>query len=83
MHAHDPRARAPTRGPCRVPYACGMSSPRDPFLLPGDKPPVGEKLQKFISGAGVTSRRHAEVMIKQGRVTVNGKLATLDRKSVV
>lgn len=59
-----------------------MSSPRDPFLLPGDKAPVGEKLQKFISGAGVTSRRHAEVMIKQGRVTVNGKLATLGMRVV-
>ncbi|MCW2921328.1 MAG: pseudouridine synthase [Thermoleophilia bacterium] len=59
-----------------------MPSPRDPFLLPGDKPPVGEKLQKFISGAGVTSRRHAEVMIKQGRVTVNGKLATLGMRVV-
>ncbi len=59
-----------------------MSSPRDPFLLPGDKPPVGEKLQKFISAAGVTSRRHAEVMIKQGRVTVNGKLATLGMRVV-
>jgi len=54
-----------------------MSSPRDPFLLPGDKPPVGDKLQKFLSAAGVTSRRHAEVLIKQGRVTVNGTVATL------
>ncbi len=50
---------------------------RDPFLLPGDEPPVGEKLQKFLSSAGVASRRHAEVMIKQGRVTVNGETATL------
>ncbi len=59
-----------------------MSSPRDPFLLPGDEPPVGEKLQKFLSAAGVASRRHAEVLIKQGRVTVNGTVATLGMRVV-
>jgi 23S rRNA pseudouridine2605 synthase len=59
-----------------------MASPRDPFLLPGDKPPVGEKLQKFLSTAGVASRRHAEVIISQGRVTVNGKVATLGMRVV-
>jgi 23S rRNA pseudouridine2605 synthase len=55
---------------------------RDPFLLPGDEPPVGEKLQKFLSAAGVASRRHAEVMIRQGRVTVNGTVATLGMRVV-
>ncbi len=59
-----------------------MSTPRDPFLLPGDEPPVGDKLQKFLSAAGVASRRHAEVMISQGRVTVNGKVATLGMRVV-
>jgi 23S rRNA pseudouridine2605 synthase len=59
-----------------------MSTPRDPFLLPGDEPPVGEKLQKFLSTAGVASRRHAEVIISQGRVTVNGKVATLGMRVV-
>ena len=59
-----------------------MSTPRDPFTLPGDEPPVGEKLQKFLSAAGVASRRHAEVMIKQGRVTVNGQVATLGMRVV-
>ncbi|MEO6867614.1 MAG: pseudouridine synthase [Gaiellales bacterium] len=54
-----------------------MSTPRDPFLLPGDEAPVGDKLQKFLSAAGVASRRHSEVLIKQGRVTVNGKVALL------
>lgn len=63
-------------------YACNMSTPRDPFLLPGDKPPVGDKLQKFLSAAGVASRRHAEEIIKQGRVTVNGKVATLGMRVV-
>lgn len=59
-----------------------MAPPRDPFLLPGDEPPVGEKLQKFLSSAGVASRRHAEVLISQGRVTVNGTVATLGMRVV-
>jgi len=59
-----------------------MTTPRDPFLLPGDKPPVGEKLQKFLSASGVSSRRHAEVLIQQSRVTVNGTVATLGMRVV-
>ena len=34
------------------------------------------RLQKFLSGAGVCSRRKAEVYIKDGRVSVNGKTVT-------
>lgn len=34
------------------------------------------RLQKFISDCGVTSRRKAEAMIREGRVTVNGKIVT-------
>src|SRR5438105_5609927 len=33
-----------------------------------------ERLQKLIAAAGIASRRHAEELIKQGRVTVNGKI---------
>ncbi len=33
-----------------------------------------ERLQKFISGAGITSRRHAEELIVAGRVKVNGQV---------
>lgn len=33
-----------------------------------------ERLQKFMSQAGVASRRHAEEMIKAGKVKVNGKI---------
>lgn len=36
-----------------------------------------ERLQKILSARGVTSRRAAEQMIIEGRVTVNGKLASL------
>ncbi|MDG8483905.1 S4 domain-containing protein, partial [Streptococcus pneumoniae] len=32
-----------------------------------------ERLQKVIAHAGVASRRKAEELIKEGRVTVNGQ----------
>src|SRR5436190_11347624 len=35
-----------------------------------------ERLQKILAHAGVASRRHAEEMILQGRVSVNGTLVT-------
>ena len=35
-----------------------------------------ERLQKILSAAGVASRRTAETLIEQGRVTVNGKTVT-------
>lgn len=42
---------------------------------------MAERLQKLISAAGIASRRDAEVLIEQGRVTVNGKRATLGDKA--
>lgn len=36
-----------------------------------------ERLQKLLSQAGIASRREAELLIQQGRVTVNGKRAVL------
>lgn len=36
--------------------------------------PMQERLQKIIARAGVASRRKAEEMIEQGRVTVNGQV---------
>ena len=35
-----------------------------------------ERLQKFISQAGIASRRHAEELITAGKVRVNGKVIT-------
>jgi len=35
-----------------------------------------ERLQKILAHAGVASRRHAEQMILEGRVTVNGAIVT-------
>ncbi len=34
------------------------------------------RLQKFLSAAGVCSRRHGEELIRQGRVRVNGRVVT-------
>jgi 23S rRNA pseudouridine2605 synthase len=39
-----------------------------------------ERLQKVISESGYTSRRKAEELIKQGKVLVNGEVATLGMK---
>jgi len=36
-----------------------------------------ERLQKIIARAGISSRRAAESLIEQGRVTVNGKVAKI------
>lgn len=36
-----------------------------------------QRLQKIISAAGIASRRASETMIAEGRVTVNGKTATV------
>lgn len=38
---------------------------------------AAERLQKLLSRAGVASRRQAEALIENGRVTVNGRVATL------
>jgi 23S rRNA pseudouridine2605 synthase len=35
-----------------------------------------ERLQKIIAASGLTSRRKAEVLIQEGRVTVNGQIVT-------
>ena len=42
---------------------------------------MAERLQKILSQYGVASRRQAEDMIDQGRVTVNGVTATLGQNA--
>ena len=41
-----------------------------------DAHPEGERLQKVMAAAGVASRRASEILIAQGRVTVNGDVIT-------
>lgn len=41
-----------------------------------DERPHGTRLQKILSEAGVASRRTAETLIQQGRVSVNGTVIT-------
>lgn len=38
------------------------------------------RINKFLSSAGITSRRGADQWIEQGRITINGELATLGSK---
>ncbi|SDH40885.1 23S rRNA pseudouridine(2605) synthase RluB [Pseudomonas panipatensis] len=42
--------------------------------------PVGEKLQKVLARMGVGSRRDVEAWIEEGRVKVNGAVATLGQR---
>ena len=50
------------------------------FDDPNGPPPPRERLQKVLALAGVASRRNSENMIAEGRVTVDGKIATLGDK---
>jgi 23S rRNA pseudouridine2605 synthase len=47
------------------------------------KPLKTERLQKLIANAGYTSRRQAERLIEQERITLNNKTATLGDKATV
>jgi len=42
----------------------------------------GERLQKLIAAAGICSRRHAEELLRDGRVTVNGKVSQLGDRAL-
>jgi 23S rRNA pseudouridine2605 synthase len=42
---------------------------------------TAERLQKILARAGVAARRKAEDLIREGRVTVNGKVATIGEKA--
>src|SRR5918996_2333219 len=63
-----PRCTRPStgaRGPCAAP-----TRPADPATLPG------VRLVKYLAHAGVASRRAAERLIAEGRVTVGGEVLT-------
>lgn len=52
----------------------------DEWSFDGPDTASGDRLQKFLAAAGVASRRHAEVLIRQRRVTVNGVVAELGQR---
>lgn len=43
--------------------------------------PPGKRLQKILAEAGICSRREAEVLISDGKVKVNGKVAELGQRA--
>jgi 23S rRNA pseudouridine2605 synthase len=58
----------------------GYKSHAKPHSKPGsdhsgdaDKPHPGDRIAKVLSRAGISSRREAEELINEGRVTVNGR----------
>ena len=42
---------------------------------------TAERLQKILARAGVAARRKAEDLMREGRVTVNGRVAVLGEKA--
>ena len=55
--------------------ACASGTPS------GDDAVIVQRLQKVIAAAGVCSRRHAEDLLRAGRVSVNGQIAQLGDKA--
>ena len=61
----------------KAPSLVKKSRPR-PILgaVSASTPPGTVRLNKYISNAGITSRRKADELISQGKVTINGKVVT-------
>jgi len=66
-----------TDDPGDMPIAAQKGAADEEEFTPESAAPAKlERLQKILSQAGVASRRHAEEMIQEGRVQVNGKVIT-------
>jgi len=68
--------RSVRRGKLEATFAAG-------FMLPAPEPDQAgaERLQKLIAAAGVCSRRRAEELLRQGRVRLNGRTASLGQRA--
>ncbi len=58
-----------------------LDVPTGPGTFPEKVPLVADRLQKVLAAAGIASRRASEELIVAGRVTVNGRVATLGDKT--
>lgn len=45
-------------------------------------PPLSERIGRYLARAGIASRRHADDLVEQGRVRINGRAAVLGEKVV-
>lgn len=66
-HARRSRRRAPASASAAEPKSAAKPAP--------------QRLQRILAGAGIASRRAAEELIRQGRVRVNGRTATLGQSA--
>src|SRR5689334_22117608 len=69
-----PPARGRTGGGRRPDRAVEQPSVEHGSGAPAADLATGERLQKVMAAAGLGSRRSCEVMIDEGRVTVNGEI---------
>lgn len=78
-----PRTRAPRGAASARPARAEAPAPKKRAPAPPDDRPGAIRLQKLLSAAGIASRRTAESLISEGRVTVNGVVMdTLGAKAV-
>jgi 23S rRNA pseudouridine2605 synthase len=72
---HDTLEQAAGEAPSRSVNEAGDES-GDAEKIDAETPAKLERLQKILAQAGIASRRHAEELIEQGRVQVNGTVVT-------
>lgn len=81
-----PTSSRPTRSPKPVVKKVAKPTASTPANIDEAKKSekiIGEKLQKILARAGQGSRREIEEIIAQGRVSVDGKMATLGDRVLV
>jgi len=58
-----------------------VSEHREAHHEPGQPPRQEERLQKILARAGIASRRKVEELIREARVTINGRVAEIGDKA--